>query len=212
MNEQSVRKPLVIVGAGGHGRVVADAAYCQDLTIAGFIDDSLDVGTAVVAGTVLGGTDLMDDPAFISDHDFVVALGDQQGRMEWVSRLDGAGASLAIVRHPATTVSPWAEIGAGSMLIAGSVINVGARIGRACIINTGATVDHDCLLGDGVQLCPGVHLAGTVTCGAGVFIGTGASVIPNIRIGEGATVGAGSVVIEDVAAGTTVVGCPAQPA
>ncbi len=117
---------------------------------------------------------------------------------------------LATVIHPAATVSPSATIGAGSMIAAGAVIGPNATVGRFCIVNTGASADHDNVLEDGVNLSPGVHLAGTVTVREDAFVGVGASAIPGVTIGRRAVVGAGATVVSDVPDDVTVVGTPAR--
>jgi acetyltransferase EpsM len=107
-------------------------------------------------------------------------------------------------------VSPFAEIGANSVLMPGVIVNSNSRVGRHCILNTACSLDHDNMLEDGVQICPGVRSAGTVSFGARSFIGTGASIIPDIKIGRDAVVGAGAVVVRDVPAGGQVAGNPAR--
>lgn len=197
-------KPLVIVGAGGHGRVVSEMA---GRPIAGFIDNA-SVGK-VNAIPVLGTDRLLSDQSFLSAHDFVVALGDQQDRRHYAKLLSGR---LATIIHPSAIVSPSAIIGEGSVLVAGSIINANANIGAFCILNTGCSIDHDCDLADGVQVCPGARLAGRIFCGEDAFIGTGAVVIPGVHIGARTVIGAGAVVVRDVASYLTAYGNPARPA
>lgn len=203
---------LVVLGGGGHGKVVADAAALQRAwsTIA-FVDDRRAPGDRVEAWPVVGR--FADVPALLSgdDTDVVVALGDNRMRVEWMRRLLAVQARLATVVHPTAIVSPCASIGAGTVLAAAAVVNPGARVGRAVIVNTGATVDHDCDVRDGVHLSPGVHLGGGVLVDEGAWVGIGASVRHGMRIGAGAMVGAGAAVVADVAPGTTVVGVPARP-
>ena len=205
-----MRRPLVILGAGGHGRVVLDTALAAGWTLSGFIDGTKSIGEHVNNLPVIGGDRLLDDPSFLIQHLFVVAIGDQQARRRLSLDICDKGGQLATMQHPACVVSASALIGDGTVMIAGAIVNANARVGRFCILNTGCTVDHDCELGDGVQICPGAHLAGRVGCADDVFVGTGAAIIPGISIGAGATVGAGAVVIRNVAPGEFVAGNPAR--
>ena len=204
-------KQLVIVGAGGHGRVVLDAARAAGWTVRGFLDNTKPLGATANASPILGPTTELDDPQFLAGATVIVALGDQAARRNLSFRVLRNGGALAVVCHPSATVSPSAAIGDGSFIAAGSIVAPNAVIGRFCILNTAGSADHDVVLEDGVQVCPGARLAGRVTCGEDSFIGTGAVVLPGIRIGRGAVVGAGAVVLGDVAEGITVVGNPACP-
>ncbi|MFC7331761.1 NeuD/PglB/VioB family sugar acetyltransferase [Rhodocista pekingensis] len=204
-----VRRPLVIVGAGGHGRVALDTARLAGRTVQGFLDDTMAPGTAVDGVRVLGGSGLT---AGLADGaDLFIALGDQAARRSFALSVLHAGGTLATLVHPAAVVSPSATVGDGSILAAGAILQPGARVGRFCILNTACSVDHDGVLLDGVQVGPGVRLAGRVRCGEDVFLGTGAVVLPGLCIGRGAVVGAGAVVVDDVPADLTVVGNPARP-
>jgi sugar O-acyltransferase (sialic acid O-acetyltransferase NeuD family) len=203
-------RALVIVGAGGHGKVVLDAARAGGWQVAGFLDSVNPAGTRILDAPVLGNEAGLTDPALLAQYAVIVAIGDQTARRRLCLNVLAAGGTLAMVRHPASVVSPSVRIGAGSFLAAGVIVNPDAHIGQYCILNTGCTIDHDCRLADGTQVSPGAHLAGSVTCGDDVFIGTGAAIIPRITIGSHAVVGAGAVVIRDVEAGTRVAGNPAR--
>ena len=194
---------MVIVGAGGHGRVILDAALASGLQVAGFVADP--VQGPVNGMPFLGPTAMLDELA--ETHRFIVAIGDQQARRDLALRLDGR---LQTVIHPTAWVSPSARIGQGTAIIGGVIVNANSEVGDFCILNTGCSVDHDCRLADGVQICPGARLAGGVSCGEDAFIGTGAIAVPGIRIGARAIVGAGSVVVQDVAENTKVIGNPAR--
>lgn len=203
-------KPLVILGSGGHGRVVADIARAMGRTVAGFLDANVPAGRVFGGIKVLGGDPLLDDRAFIAQHEFIIAIAEQRARRRLATLVRERLGALVSLVHPSAVVAPDVRIGAGTVLVAGSVVNPGAILGDLVIVNTGATVDHDCVLNDGVHICPGAHLAGTVTCGEDACIGTGAVVIQNVRIGARTMVGAGAVVIADVPTDVTVVGCPAR--
>ena len=204
----SAVKALVIVGAGGHGRVVLDCAEASQMgPIAGFLDESK---SGNLHGYPVLDFTRLEDPEFSRAHRFVIAIGDQAGRRRLFKNLSARGADMATIIHPAAWVSPRASIGPGSVLVGGVIVNTDAIIGAFCILNTGCSVDHDCVLLDGVQLCPGVRLAGGVRCGEDAFLGTGATVIPQIVIGKRAEIGAGGVVVRDVPPGAKVLGNPAR--
>ena len=210
-HRMAMSRPLLIVGAGGHGRVVAEIAIAAGIEVLGFLDRSAAVGASVGGKPVLGRAlpDLRSSHGPLAVAVFI-AVGDNDTRARLFQEAHGAGYDLPTLIHPSAVVSPSACIGAGSVLMAGAIINADARLGRFTIINTAASIDHDCVLEDGAQICPGARAAGTVRLGANAFVGTGAIVIPGIRVGAGAIVGAGAVVLRDVAPDTTVVGNPAR--
>lgn len=202
-------KTLAILGAGGHGRVVADCAEAAGWDEILFFDDKRP--TAVpdswrYAGT---GSDLVGRLQGLSG--VVVAIGANSVRLDWHRRLAAHAAPLVSLVHPRAWLSHRAEVGPGTVVFAGAVVNVGARLGEAVIVNTGATVDHDCRLADGVHISPGAHLAGGVTVGEGSWIGIGAVVREMVDIGERARIGAGAAVVATVGSDVTVVGVPARP-
>jgi sugar O-acyltransferase (sialic acid O-acetyltransferase NeuD family) len=202
-------KGLLIIGAGGHGKVVADTALLLGWTDVGFLDDR----TAAL-GSPLGlfvvGT-LADLTARASAYSSaVVAIGNAKLRLELTDRCRRSGFDMVSLVHPMAFVSRFASIGAGCVVFAQSAVNADARIGVACIINTGATVDHDCVIGDGVHVCPGAHLAGAVRVGDRSWIGIAATIRQGISIGREVMVGAGAAVVADVADGSTMAGVPAR--
>jgi sugar O-acyltransferase (sialic acid O-acetyltransferase NeuD family) len=201
---------VVIIGSGGHARVVADACRAAGRKVRGFLDPGVVPGTCVGGISVLGGDELLDDPTFATSHEFLVGIGDQRTRRALAMLVREKGAILTTAVHPSAVVAPDVRVGDGTVIIAGSVVNPGAKLGEFVVVNTGATVDHDCILGDGVHVCPGAHLAGGVTCGEDTLVGTGAAVIPGLTIGARSVVGAGAVVICDIPGNVTVVGCPAR--
>lgn len=205
-----VVKPIVVLGSGGHARVVADVCRAAGREVRGFLDPRASPGDIVGQLRVLGDDELLDDADFVAEHEFLIGIGDQQKRRKVASMVREKGGTLATVIHPSSVVAPDVRIGAGTVLVAGSIINTGAVLGECVIINTGATVDHDNILKDGVQLCPGVHLAGNVSCGEDAFFGTGAVVIPGREIGARAVIGAGAVVTSDIPEDVAAVGCPAK--
>jgi sugar O-acyltransferase (sialic acid O-acetyltransferase NeuD family) len=203
-------KGLLIAGAGGHGKVVAEAAQATGLweRIA-FVDDRHAQLADTLGWPVLGGID--DAYRFRAEYaDAVVAIGNAAVRLQVMDRLAAQGFGLPVVIHPSAWVSPSAALGEGTVVFAMAAINACTVIGRGGIVNTGATVDHDCRIGDGVHVCPGAHVAGDVALGDGVWVGIGASVANGLHVGADAIIGAGAVVVSDVEDGVTVAGVPAK--
>ncbi|MBF8795129.1 acetyltransferase [Pseudomonas monteilii] len=202
-------KRLAILGASGHGKVVADTAETCGWTEIMFFDDTWPSRTSNGVWDVVGTSqDLL---AKAQEFDGVlVAIGNNTIRQSKLAALVQTGAALATLIHPAAYVSRHATIGAGSVVFAGAVLNTGATVGLGGILNTGCSVDHDCFLADSVHISPGARLAGGVTVGQCSWIGIGACVKQMIKIGADAVVGAGAAVVSDVDEGVTVVGVPAR--
>jgi UDP-perosamine 4-acetyltransferase len=197
----------IVLGGGGHSKVVVDLLLGQGIDVAATI--ALIASEPYRGIPVLVGDDRLHD--FPPDaHRCAVAIGDNGARMRAAETVVRAGFRLTGAVGRGAVISSTATIGDGTVVMNGAVVNADARLGELCIVNTGATVDHDCIIGDGVHLAPGTHIAGGVTIGRGAFLGVGAAVIPGITIGEGAIVGAGAVVIRDIEAGRTAVGNPAH--
>jgi sugar O-acyltransferase (sialic acid O-acetyltransferase NeuD family) len=198
---------LAILGAGGHGRVTADCALAIGWKEVVLFDDggAKSTGPWEVCGTRQNLTERLAEFDGV-----VVSIGSNSTRARLTIELAAEGARLASLIHPRATVSPYAEVGAGSVVFAGAVVNIGARLGKAVIINTGATIDHDCVLADGVHVAPGAHLAGGVTVGAETWVGVGAAVREYMTLGSGVMVGAGAVVVRSVVDRHTVIGNPAR--
>jgi sugar O-acyltransferase (sialic acid O-acetyltransferase NeuD family) len=200
---------LAILGASGHGRVVADCAELCGWQKIVFFDDDWPVIHANDDWPVLGNTDSL--LAVLADYDGVlVAIGNNRSRCEKIRLLRKAGATLISLVHPSATVSRYASIGDGVVVLAGAVVNVNSCIGDGAIINTAASVDHDCSLAAGVHVSPGANLAGGVIVGECGWIGIGSSVRQYITLGCDVIVGAGAVVIQGVSNGLVVVGVPAK--
>jgi sugar O-acyltransferase (sialic acid O-acetyltransferase NeuD family) len=200
---------IVIIGAGGHAKVVLDAIQQinrkeQLFTIAGLVDD-------VTGKTELCGYRVEPEAGRFSADCFVVAIGDNQARRDKFNQLLSLNYRPVTIIHPAAVLSPQVKIGLGSVVMAGVVINIDTTIGANCIVNTSASIDHDCTIGDHVHIAPGSVLAGNVSVGEGAFLGAGTKVIPRIALGAWTIAGAGAVVIKDVPADVKVVGVPAKP-
>jgi sugar O-acyltransferase (sialic acid O-acetyltransferase NeuD family) len=202
---------LLIAGAGGHGRVVADAAEisAENWDQIAFVDDRYPELAVSGLWQVVGKLDDLSGLAGNFDA-CIAAVGSASLRLSLLDRSRSYGFNIPVIVHPQATVSRHARLEPGSVVVAGAVVNIGTDIGMGCIINTGATVDHDCRLGAGVHICPGAHLAGNVAVGARSWFGIGAIARQGIRIGADVTVGAGAVCLEDVRDGVVVVGAPAR--
>ncbi len=202
---------LIVLGAGGHGRVVADVARSMGRwpTIE-FLDDARS-GELVSPWPVVGRLEEVTALHATGSCAFALGLGDNALRLEWQRRLSSLGASLPNLVDPSATLSPEARIGAGTVLMPQSAVNIGAVLGAACIVNTGATVDHDARVADAVHLSPGVHLGGEVTIGERSWLGVGVSVRHRIEIGARTTVGVGAVVVSDLPDDCVAYGVPARP-
>lgn len=201
---------LAILGASGHGRVVADCAGLCGWKEVVFFDDAWPELSSSSRWEVEG-----DFAALLKRlgefSGVIVAIGDNACRLKKLSVLENAGAPIISLVHPGAIVSPFASVGRGTVVFAGAVINVDARVGDGVIINTGACIDHDCVLDDGVHVSPGAHLGGGVEVGERSWAGIGSCVRQYLKIGPDVMVGAGAAVVTDVKAGLTVVGVPARP-
>ncbi len=203
-------KSLLILGAGGHGRSVADIAHVlEHWDKIAFLDDRYPELKSTVAWPVIGPVHRAAEflPQF---SDFFVAIGDNRTRVELLQRYLKLGFNAPNLIHPQAFVSDFSSLGPGCSVSPQGVVNINSRLGMGCIVNTGASVGHDCTLGNGVQLASKVTLAGGVTIDDLCLLGVGASVIPEIFIGENVTIGAGATVIKNIASNRTVVGVPGK--
>ena len=199
---------LVIVGAGGHAKVVADALASRGVRVHGLVDPSLPAGTEVGGHPVLG-----DDSWLTNNPTAIVCIG--IGATKDVALRERIFATLSDHRvigctHATATIGTATKIHATAQVLAGCIINHSAFIGANSVLYTGSIIEHDCVVGEHSYLSPRVTLCGGVKVGARVFIGAGATVLPNVTIGDGATIAAGAVVTEDVEANRTVMGVPAK--
>jgi UDP-perosamine 4-acetyltransferase len=203
---------VVIIGAGGHGKVVLDILRAAGrYEPIGFVDaDTRLAGTTVGGLPVLGPTNVL--PRLIQQRvrHAIIAIGDNRTRHRYMTLLEAEGFALASAIHPTAFVSPTATLGRNVAVGPHASVITEARIGDGTIVNTGAIVEHECEVREAVHVAPGAVLAGRVRVGAFAFVGIGAQVIQCMAVGEGATVGAGAVVIADVSPGATVVGVPAR--
>lgn len=197
---------LVIVGAGGHGKVIADIAEKAGYTDIVFLDDNPSVvscGTYKVVGDCNAAT-------HHQNADFVVAIGNAKIRRKIQSDLLEQGCHIVSLIHPAAVIASGVEIGIGTVIMAGAVINPGTTIGQGCIVNTCASIDHDCLIRDYVHVSVGARVAGTVTIGDNTWVGAGAIISNNLDIVGDCIIGAGAVVVKNIKECGTYLGIPAK--
>ena len=189
---------LTIIGASGHGKVVADIAMLRGYDEIVFLDDDEEI-TNCYGYPVIGKTDQ------VVESDCVVAIGQAESRAKLME-----GKKIVTLIHPNAVIAKDVKIGVGTVVMAGTVINPGTVIGRGCIVNTCSSIDHDCSIGDFTHISVGAHLSGTVVVGSNVWIGAGATVSNNIQICNNCIIGAGAVVIKDINRVGTYVGVPAK--
>ena len=196
-------KKLTIIGASGHGKVVASIAKLNGYDEILFMDDNETVrfcGKYQVVGN--------SNKAVSHDNDIFVAIGNARVRERIMEKLSDK--TFPVLIHPAAIIADDVKIGKGTVVMAGVIVNDGAVIGDGCILNTDSSIDHDCCVGDYVHVAVGAHLCGTVTVGNETWIGAGSTVSNNISICDSCIVGVGSAVVKDITERGTYVGVPAK--
>lgn len=209
------RDVCVVIGGGGHAKVIIDALHASGVVeLAGILDaDSSRWGTEVLGVPVLGGDALLADLALRDITSFIVgvgSVGDSSARRRVFASGCAAGLRPLTAIHPSAICARTVQIGGGSILLAGSIVNAGATVGINVIVNSGAIIEHDCVVGDHAHVATGARMASAVAVGAGAHIGIGASIRQGVTIGANAVVAAGAVVIADVPPGAVVMGVPAR--
>ena len=199
-------KSLVIVGAGGHGKVIADIAKKTGYEEIIFLDDDPNTqkcGNYLVKGTV-------GDAEKYSDYEFVVGIGNCELREKIQNELELKNFHIVSMIHPSSVIAEDVNILPGCVLVAGSVVNSGAVIGKGCIVNTCSSVGHDCKISDFVHVAAGAHVAGTVEIGKRTWVGAGSTIVNNVTVCEDVLIGAGGVVTKDITEHGTYVGVPVK--
>lgn len=203
-----MKDTLIIIGASGHGRVVADIAIKMERwKKISFLDDNADLHE-FMGIEVAGSTERYED--YVQECEIFVGIGNNEVRKCFHEHLIAANASIPILIHPTAVIGSEVNIGKGTAVMAGVVINSCTQIGQGCIVNTSCSIDHDCVIEDFVHLSPGVRLAGNVTVGNGSWLGIGSSVSNNINIVKKTVTGAGAVVVKDILSSGTYVGIPVR--
>lgn len=201
-----MNKKIVIIGASGHGKVVADIAKLNGYDEILFLDDDkskTSCGKYQVVGT---SKDIKKYRAY----DFIIAIGNNKIREKISDTLEKENIKQSVLIHPSAVIDETATINEGTVVMANAVINASVQIGRSCIINTASSIDHDCIIEDYVHVSPGVHVAGAVTIGRSTWLGIGSTVINNLEICANCIIGAGSTVIKDIKEEGTYIGSPAE--
>ena len=193
---------LVIIGAGGHGKVIADSAWKNGYTNICFVDDN---ATGDVMGFPIIGTSIEIERLNDGNTDFVIGIGNNATRKLIAEKYD---VNFVTLVHPSAQIGVNVSIGKGTVVMAGAVINPCAMVGEHCIINTGAIVEHDNVIEDYAHISPNAALGGTVRVGECTHIGIGATVKNNTEICSDCTIGAGAVVVKNIKEPGTYVGVP----
>lgn len=192
---------LIIIGASGHGRVVADIAALNGYKEIAFLDDNEEVKEC-------SGYPVIGKCNEAPDGDVFVAIGNNQARRKWLEFYSER--NLPVLIHPSAVVAKGVTIGQGSAVMAGSIINPGAKIGRGVVVNTCSSVDHDCVIGNYVHVAVGAHICGTVSVGEETWVGAGATIINNLNICGKCMIGAGALVVKSIDEPGLYVGVPAR--
>ncbi len=207
--QEMIMSKLLIIGAGGHGRVIADCAKAsRQYSEIAFLDDSYPERDCNLAWPIIDKSASWQ--CYKKEYDFALGIGNNQARLALFNALSQANARLPNIIHPNAVVSSQTTLGSGNVVFANAVINVGAKLGNACIINTAASVDHDCQLSDAVHISPGAHIAGSVTIGEAVWFGVGSCCVQTLTIANNCMIGAGAAVTKETEANGLYLGVPAK--
>ena len=196
---------VIIIGAGGHAKVVADAVIKNCDRLLGFLDD-FKTGNVLEGYSVLGKT--ADAVSYSDNARFVIGIGNNEIREKIATELEGKVKWITVI-HPMANIGIGASIGCGSVIFANASVNPGAVIGRHCIINTGASAEHDCAMGDFSHISVNSALCGEASIGKCSFLGACASVKQSVSVCEGVTVGCGGAVVKDITESGIYAGVPA---
>lgn len=203
------RPRLLILGAGGHGKVLADLILSgTQYRLEGFVDDGASEGPLGLP--LLGRSEDLDDLFQSGITHALCGVGNAKVRRKLHGLLKQAGFTLAVAKHPDSSLSASARLGPGSVLLAQTSVGPDCILGEGSVVNTGATVDHDCHLGDFVQVAPGAHLGGGVRAGAGTFFGLGSSTRQGVKLGQDCMVGVGAAVVSDFPDRSLILGVPGR--
>ena len=200
---------FVVIGAGGHAKVVIATIESSGGRVVGLFDDAVSLrGTHVLGHRVEGP---LSDAVIPEGVRAIIAVGSNRKRLEIAGRLAGRlHVEYGVAIHPSAIVHGSAVIGPGSVVFAGAIVQPDVRVGAHAILNTGASIDHDSVVSNYAHVAPGARLAGDVLVGEGALMGIGSCAVPGVRIGAWAVVGAGAVVVRSIAAGATAIGIPAR--
>ncbi len=193
---------MLLYGAGGHSKVIIDCLLSQDIELEGIFDDKSDLVS-------LNGYDVLGsyDETYMFDEQLIIGIGDNVTRRNIAKKIKHKYGTAV---HSSAIISPYASIGAGSVVFHNCVLQSGSKIGKHCIINTRSSIDHDAIVDDFVHLSPNVTLCANVKIGEGVHIGAGATILPNMNVGKNCVIGAGAVITQNLPDYSLVVGIPGK--
>jgi len=198
-------KDIILIGGGGHARVIMDAILSGGVfKIKGIVDPAMGKGTMVAGYKVLGGDEILGEIFSSGVRNAIVAVGSvkpSELRKKLYEKARKIGFNFPVVIHPSAVIARDVLIEEGTFVAPSATVNTGSRIGKNAIINTSSSIDHDCSIGDFVHIAPGVVLSGEVCVGSGTHVGTGAVVVNDIRIGENCFISAGHRVSVDLREG-----------
>ncbi len=202
-----MNKTALVIGAGGHARVVGSILHANGMNIHGFLDDNYTVDSV----EIIKHAPLVGKPEDITNyqphlHEIFIAIGDNQKRRQFFHCASVAGYELPSLTHPSALIESDCSIGKASQICIGAILATEVAIAEGVIVNSGSSIDHECKVGAFTHIAPGAILAGRVTVGKEVFVGIGAKIAQGLHIGDGAIIGAGSIVLKDVPAGAKVLG------
>ncbi len=205
-------RKIYLLGGGGHGRVVLGALLASQLQVSGILDPKFELGHQIFGVSILGGNEFLES---LSQQDVILLNGlganpDTKNRKKIFKLMQLKGFQFISVQHPSSVIGQDCELGEGTQIMAGVVVQNQVKMGDNSVINTHASIDHDCIIDAHVFISPGVVLCGNVAVGDSAFIGAGAIVLPGIQIGSSAIVGAGAVVTKSVPERWIVAGNPAK--
>jgi sugar O-acyltransferase (sialic acid O-acetyltransferase NeuD family) len=208
-----MKLPVIVIGGGGHAKVLIDALRLKGIKIIGITEVAPDlIGKQILGITVIGNDEVI--TAYKStDLELVNGIGSiglPLKRKFLFEKFKNLEFVFTSVIHPSAVVASDVFIGEGTQIMAGVVVQTGSKIGCNSIINTKVSVDHDCIIGDHVHLAPGVTLSGDVKVGNGAHVGIGVNIIQGVKVGRSAIVGAGALVLDDVSDEAVVIGVPAK--
>jgi sugar O-acyltransferase (sialic acid O-acetyltransferase NeuD family) len=198
--KKGMKKNLIVIGAGGHGQVIADLALNLNYN-ASFWDEN--------PSNFKGNFQVENVKKIVPPlTSLVIGIGANSIREQF--SLYYPANRFVSLKHPNAIIADSVEVGTGTVILTGSVINRGVKIGHHCIVNTASVIDHDCIISDFVHISPNTTICGNVTVGRGTWVGAGAIIIQGINVGKNVTIGAGSVIIKDIPDNATVVGNPGR--
>ncbi|MDP8210685.1 MAG: acetyltransferase [Candidatus Stygibacter australis] len=207
---KAIKKDLLILGAGGHSRVLIDTAELLGYVVLGIVDVNYYGQEERILGyPVIGDISALSSYS-VETTEIVIAFGDNAKRREYFTKVREMGFNVPALIHPSSVLSKYVKLKEGVFINAGVIVNALAEVEENSIINTGSIIEHEVKIGKNSHICPGVRIAGRVMIGNNTFVGTGSTIIDKITIGDNVIIGAGSVVIRDIKSNSKVAGIPAR--